>query len=84
MLFRSGFCAASACLDVEEGVAGVRLLAEHAAKFKVLDGLDQRLGVGFDGGEAFIIALGLAHLKQLGVVGEFLGQTREGDNNAVE
>jgi hypothetical protein len=71
-------------LDIEEGVARIRLLAEHAAEFEVFDGFDQRLGVGFDRGESVVVTVGFAHLKKFGVVGEFLRQTRECDNDAVE
>ena len=60
--------ATSAGLDVEEGVARVGLLAEHAAKFEIFDGFDQRLRVGLNGDETVFVTISLTHFEEFGVV----------------
>ena len=69
----ASFGATCAGLDVEEGVARVRLLAEHAAKFEVFDGFDQRQRVGLNGDETVVIAISLTHFEEFGVIGKRLG-----------
>jgi hypothetical protein len=71
-------------LDVEEAIEWVRFVAEHAAEFELFDGFDQALGVSLNRHQAVFVVVGLAHLKQLGVVCQLLGQAGEGDHHAVE
>jgi hypothetical protein len=66
----AGLGAAGAGLDVDEAVQRIRRVAEHAAELELLDRLAQRVRLGLDRGEAGRVALGLAHLVELGVVGE--------------
>jgi hypothetical protein len=42
------------------------------------------LCIGFDGHQAVFVVVGFAHLEQLGVVGQLLGEAAEGHDHAVE
>ena len=42
-----GFCAAGACLDINEAVAGVHGVGEHAQKFQVANGFFDGVGIRF-------------------------------------
>ena len=60
-------------------------VAEHAAELELLDRLlRSSCGLGLDGAQAGDVAFGLAHLVQLGVVGEVAGQVVDGADHVFE
>jgi hypothetical protein len=80
----AGLGAAGAGLDVDEAVQRIGRVAEHAAEFQLLDRLAQRMRLGLDRGQAVEIALGLAHLVELGVVGQVARQVVDGLHHRLE
>jgi hypothetical protein len=81
----AGLCAAGAGLQVQEAVARVGRLVEHAAELELLDQCGQ-LGrcLGLDGQQAVVVALVAAHLVQLGVVGELARQVGDRHDHVVQ
>ena len=80
----AGLGAAGAGLDVDKTVQRVGRVVEHAAEFQALDDLFELGGFVFDVMQAGLVAFILAHLEQLGVVGEFTFQLADGHHHAVE
>ena len=78
------FGATGAGLDVHKAVQRIGLVAEHAAEFQLFDQRAQLVGFGFDGEQAGFIAFFLAHLVQLGVVGQLARQLVQRDNHTGE
>ncbi len=64
----AGFGAAGAGLDVDEAVAGVGRVVEHAAEFQRGDVLFDGGDVGLHGGERVVVVLVARHLEQFGGV----------------
>ncbi len=64
--------------------SGSASLLKHAAELQLLDQRAQLVGFGFDGEQAGVIAFFLAHLVQLGVVGQLARQFVQRDNHAGE
>jgi len=75
---------ACAGLDVDEAVVGVGRVVEHPAELELLDLLAQFLGVVGDGLQARLVAFFLAHLVELGVVGQVTLQALDGQHHAVQ
>jgi hypothetical protein len=67
-----------------KAVHGVGRVVEHAAEFQRLHVLGQLGGFGLDGLQAGLVALVLAHLIQLGVVGQLAREVVQRDHHAVE
>ena len=78
------FGAARAGLDVDEAIAGVGRLVEHAAKFQLLDRALQALHVVGNGLQGGFVAFFAAHFIQLGVVGQVARQVVEHEHHVVE
>ncbi|MNV08738.1 hypothetical protein D3C71_992090 [compost metagenome] len=80
----AGLGAAGAGLDVHKAVERVGLVAEHAAELQLFDQRAQLGGFGLDGHEARLVAFLLAHLIQLGVVGQLARELVERDDHTGE
>src|SRR4051812_2652917 len=76
--------AAGAGLQVQEAVARVRRLVEHAPELEVLhDGLELA-GLGLDRLQARLVPVLLAHFVELEVVGQLAVQVLDGQDDAIE
>ena len=80
----TGLGAARTRLDVQECVAGVSWIVEHAAEFELFDVALNAASVFGDGDQTGFVTLGFAHLEQLGVVLDFLAQATQGEDDVVQ
>jgi hypothetical protein len=78
------FGAAGAGLDVDEAVARVERVVEHAPELELGDGRLELGGVGLDADQAVDVAFLLRHLVQLAVVGEVRGEVVDRRDHRVE
>lgn len=80
----AGLGAAGAGLDVQEGGQGIGRVVEHAAEFQLLHDLGELGFFGRDGLEAGFVAFFLAHVVELGVVGELAAELVQRDDYVVQ
>jgi hypothetical protein len=80
----AGLGAAGAGLDVDEAVARVGRVVEHAPELEFLDRGFKCVRLGLDGLEAVEIPLGLGHLVELEVVREVAPQVVDGLDHGLQ